>query len=95
MTPQERDEQIARYRRGAHILLEALTHLSDADLDGAAGDGGWSARSVAHHVADAELTGAARLRRLIAEDSPRLPPYTQRSTPAGSTTSATSPPRSH
>lgn len=75
MTPQERDEQISRYRRGAHILLEALTHLSNADLDRAAEDGGWSARSVAHHVADAELTGAARLRRLIAEDSPRLPPY--------------------
>jgi uncharacterized damage-inducible protein DinB len=77
MTPQERDELISRYRRGARTLLEALSRLSEADLDRATEEGGWSVRAVAHHVADAELTGAARLRRLIAEDSPRIPPYDQ------------------
>jgi hypothetical protein len=75
MTPQERGELVSRYRRGARTFVEALTRLSEADLDRTAEDGGWSARAVAHHVADAELTGAARLRRLIAEDSPRIPPY--------------------
>lgn len=75
MTPQQRDELVSRYRRGARTLLEALSRLPGAELDRTAEDGGWSARAVAHHVADAELTGAARLRRLIAEDSPRIPPY--------------------
>jgi hypothetical protein len=75
MTSHERAELVSRYRRGARALLDTLARIPDATLDRTATDGGWSPRSIAHHVADAELTGAARLRRLIAEEAPRISPY--------------------
>jgi DinB family protein len=77
MTSHERAELVSRYRGGARALLDTLAGIPDADLDRTAADGGWSPRTVAHHVADSELTAAARLRRLIAEDGPRIPPYDQ------------------
>ena len=77
MKSHERAELVSRYRRGARALLDTLAVVPDADLDRTAADGGWSPRTVAHHVADAELTAAARLRRLIAEDGPRISPYDQ------------------
>ncbi|HEX2500719.1 MAG TPA: DinB family protein [Methylomirabilota bacterium] len=35
----------------------------------------WSVRDVVHHLEDAELTGAVRLRRLLTEDAPVLPAF--------------------
>jgi hypothetical protein len=77
MTPEERRERIARYRRAARSVVEAASGLSEEDLDRAPADGGWSPRSVLHHVADTEVRGAARLLRLVAEDAPFLPAFDQ------------------
>ena len=49
-----------------------LAWASDEDLDRRPADGGWTAREVAHHLADIEAHGYIRLRRLIAEDGPVL-----------------------
>jgi hypothetical protein len=75
MTSEERAELVSRYRLGARALLETLTRLPEGTLDRTPDADSWTPRMIAHHVADAELTGIARLRRLIAEDSPRLVAY--------------------
>src|SRR5262245_24936886 len=74
MTP-ERARLIERYRGGAAELRAALAGATDDDLDRPAPDGGWSARQVAHHVAESEATAYVRLRRLVAEDSPTIVGY--------------------
>jgi hypothetical protein len=75
MTGDERRKQIGLYREGPDVVESAVAGLSDAELDRAAGDGGWTARQVVHHLADSEMTSALRLRRLIAEESPAIVGY--------------------
>jgi hypothetical protein len=56
-------------------VRDALAGATDAELDAVPADGGWSARQVVHHLADAETMAATRLRRLLAEDSPVIQAY--------------------
>ena len=71
----ERAALVARYRRGSAAVREALVGATDADLDAVPAGGGWSARQVVHHLADAETMAATRLRRLLAEDRPVIQAY--------------------
>jgi hypothetical protein len=71
----ERDALIERYRGGAAAFAAALDGLTDAQLDAVPSDGGWTARMVAHHVADSETNSYIRLRRLVAEDDPLIVGY--------------------
>jgi hypothetical protein len=77
MTPERRAELVSSYRLGASALLETLSSLPREYVDRITEPDGWTPRMVAHHVADAELTAGARLRRLIAEENPRLAAYDQ------------------
>jgi hypothetical protein len=74
MTP-ERARLLGRYRDGAAELRAALSDVTDEELDRPAADGGWTARQVAHHVAESEATAFVRLRRLVAEESPAIVGY--------------------
>jgi hypothetical protein len=74
MTP-ERVHLLEAYRGGAAELRAALADVTDEELDRPAPDGGWTARQVAHHVADSEATAYVRLRRLVAEESPAITGY--------------------
>jgi hypothetical protein len=67
-------ELIRRYRLGVAAVDEALAGATDADLDRRPDDG-WSARMVAHHLADSETNSYLRLRKLLAEDSPTIVGY--------------------
>lgn len=71
----DRSELIDRYRTGYQDVEDALADVSDADLDRRPADGGWTARMVAHHLADSETNSYVRLRRLVAEDSPAIVGY--------------------
>jgi len=70
----ERKALIRRYREGHNAVAEALRGLADEELDRSASDE-WTPRTIAHHLADSEMTSAIRLRRLIAEDSPVISGY--------------------
>jgi hypothetical protein len=70
-----RAELIERYKEGPRVLAEALEGISAAELDARPGPGEWTAREVAHHMADSEMTSAIRLRRLLAEDEPTIEGY--------------------
>lgn len=74
MDAKERTALIKRYRDGHSAVVDALQGLSEEELDCSA-SGEWTARMVAHHLADSEMTSAKRLRRLIAEDHPVIHGY--------------------
>lgn len=75
MTTSDRRALLERYREGAGEVEAALAGATDADLDRRPADGGWSARQVAHHLADSETMAYTRLRRLIADDDPVMQGY--------------------
>jgi hypothetical protein len=75
MDQERRPMLVQRYREGPAVVEAALAGATDAELDAQPADGGWSAREVAHHVADSEITSAVRLRRLIAEEAPAIIGY--------------------
>ena len=75
MDQQQRRVLIQRYRDGHRVLAEALAGATDAELDAQPPDGGWTARQIAHHVPDSEMTSAIRLRRLVAEERPEMYAY--------------------
>jgi hypothetical protein len=68
----ERADLIVRYRAGYGTLVAALDGLTPDELDWRTDPEAWSVRDVVHHLEDAELTGAVRLRRLLTEDAPFL-----------------------
>ncbi|MBI5947841.1 MAG: DinB family protein [Chloroflexi bacterium] len=74
MTPSEREALLQRYREGYDAVVAALDGVTAGELDAPAPDG-WTARQIVHHLADSEMTSAIRLRRLIAEENPRIDGY--------------------
>jgi hypothetical protein len=72
----ERTELLERYRTGTADVESALAGITDGGLDRPPPDSdSWTARQVAHHLADSEAMAYIRLRRLIAEDAPLIQGY--------------------
>ena len=63
-----------RFRTGYDDVVDALAGVTPDELDRRPPDG-WTARQIAHHLADSETTAYVRLRRLIAEDNPTIAGY--------------------
>jgi hypothetical protein len=70
-------ELLERFRRGAEIVASSATGAAGSELDYVPGPGKWSVRQILAHVADAEIVGAERFRRVIAEDDAALVAYDQ------------------
>jgi hypothetical protein len=77
MTAAERNKLIAQYDDGYRVVAEALAGATDEELDARPAPGKWTAREVAHHLADSEMTAATRLRLLVATDNPQIFGYDQ------------------
>jgi DinB superfamily len=75
MTPEERNEFIARYADGYQEVLNALEGFPNDSLGAHPIPGKWSAKEIVHHLADSEGTSAIRLRRLLVEDNPVIQGY--------------------
>ncbi len=71
----DRQELLRRYESGADEVDAALAGVTDEKLDQRPADGGWTARQVAHHLADSEAMAYIRLRRLVADDEARIEGY--------------------
>src|SRR5437879_9928771 len=65
-------ELLERFRRGAELLAVATTGAAGPELDYKPGEGRWSVRQIACHLADSEAATVVRLRQIIAEDNPAL-----------------------
>ncbi len=77
MNMSEIAELLERYRRGAELVAVATMGAAGPQLDFIPAPGAWSARQIVCHLADAEMIGAVRFRRVIAEDNPALDAYDQ------------------
>lgn len=75
MTAAERSALLDRFRAGSAAVDAALSGITDEELDRRPPSGEWTAREVAHHLADSEANAFVRLRRLIAEERPAIVGY--------------------
>ncbi|TMD99713.1 MAG: hypothetical protein E6I72_00495 [Chloroflexi bacterium] len=77
MTAEERQDLIRRYRDGYRVVSEALSGITEDELDTSA-DGEWTPRQIVHHLADSEMMSAIRIRRLLAESEPVIYGYDEK-----------------
>ncbi|HLO34663.1 MAG TPA: DinB family protein, partial [Candidatus Deferrimicrobium sp.] len=76
MDQSERTDLIERYRTGTADVEAAVAGITDEELDRPPADpDSWTARQVAHHLADSEAMAYIRLRRLLAENEPVIAGY--------------------
>ena len=68
---------LERFGRGAELAAVAATGAAGAELDWAPGPDKWSVRQILCHLADSEIVGAGRFRRIIAEENPAIVAYDQ------------------
>jgi hypothetical protein len=71
----DRQALLDRFRSGYAAVEAAVDGVSPPELDRRAAPGEWSVREIVHHLADSEAVAYVRLRRLIAEDQPRIEGY--------------------
>src|SRR5918998_3214489 len=77
MTNEERQQLIARYREGFDEVSRSIEGISDEDLRARPLPGKWTACEIVQHLADSEMNGAIRLRKLLTEDAPQIQGYDQ------------------
>ena len=77
MTNDERQQLIARYREGFDEVTRSIEGISDEDLRARPLPGKWTACEIVQHLADSEMNGAIRLRKLLTEDAPQIQGYDQ------------------
>jgi hypothetical protein len=70
-------ELLERFRRGAELVAVSITGAAGSEVDFVPQPGKWSIRQIVAHLADAEIVGTMRLRRIIAEDDPKLEAFDQ------------------
>ena len=70
-------ELLERFRRGAELVAVSITGAAGSELDFVPEPGKWSIRQIVAHLADAEMVATTRVRRIIAEDHPKLEAFDQ------------------
>lgn len=76
-------ELLERFRRGPELLAVATTGAAGSELDFKPGEGKWSVRQIACHLADSEAVACMRFRQLVAERDPTLWAYDEKAWAAG------------
>src|SRR4029079_11493369 len=77
MTPEERNDLIAKYAAGYEEVAQALNGFPAESLSARPIPGKWSAREIVHHLGDSESTSAFRIRKLLVEDNAIIEGYDQ------------------
>lgn len=77
LTTTERNEWIQKIQQLPLKLENAVKGLSDAQLDTPTGEGKWTSRQIAHHIADANINAYSRMKLIVTEEKPILKPYNQ------------------
>lgn len=68
---------IDQFEQGGTLLTSAIEGLTDAQLDSYPVPGTWSVRQIVIHLLDTDQIAAYRMKRIIAEDVPRLDVYNE------------------
>jgi hypothetical protein len=77
LTTSERNEWIQKIQQLPLKLETAVKGLSDTQLDTPTGEGKWTSRQIAHHIADANINAYSRMKLIVTEEKPILKPYNQ------------------
>lgn len=77
MTPEERNDLIARYAAGYEEVMQALNDFPAESLAARPIPGKWTVREIVHHLGDSESTSAFRIRKLLVEDNAIIEGYDQ------------------
>jgi hypothetical protein len=59
-------------------MREAVSGLTDRQLDTPYRPGGWTVRQVVHHVADSHMNAFVRLKLTLTENAPIIKPYDEK-----------------
>jgi uncharacterized damage-inducible protein DinB len=78
LTGEERAELIAAIRETPVRLREAVSGLSDAQLDTPYRDDGWTVRQVVHHVVDSHVNAYCRFKLAATEEHPTIRTYEEK-----------------
>jgi hypothetical protein len=73
--PGERPALIRRIEVTPARLREAVSGLTDAQLDTPYRDGGWTIRQVIHHVPDSHMNSYVRFKLALTENEPLIKTY--------------------
>jgi hypothetical protein len=77
MTRQRRAKLINQYAAGYDEVARALEGFPTGKLTARPFRGKWTAAEIVHHLADSEMTGAIRLRLMLAQDQTVIHAYDQ------------------
>jgi hypothetical protein len=72
VTDSERQALLETYRTAPARLAAVIDTLRPDEIDGRPSADAWTVREIVHHLADAEIISAARLRAILQEDNPAL-----------------------
>src|SRR5688500_2078104 len=59
-------------------MRNAVSGLTDAQLDTPYRPHGWTVRQVVHHVADSHMNGFTRIKLALTEENPTIKPYNEK-----------------
>lgn len=71
-------ELLERLRRGAELVAVSITGAAGSELDYVPEPAKWSIRQIVAHLSDSEMVAGMRLRRIIAEDNPKIEAYDEK-----------------
>jgi uncharacterized damage-inducible protein DinB len=74
-TDEERRQFIAQIAEAPSRLREAVSGLSEEQLDTEYRPGGWTVRQVVHHLPDSHLNRYVRFKLALTEEEPTIRPY--------------------
>lgn len=74
-TDEQRRSFIDEIEAAPARLRDAVTGLSERQLDTAYRPGGWTVRQVAHHLPDSHMNAYVRFKLALTEENPTIKPY--------------------
>ena len=74
-TPAQRQQWIAEIAAAPANMRAAVAGLTSVQLDTPYRPGGWTVRTVVHHVPDSHLNSYVRFKLALTEDEPVIKPY--------------------
>ena len=77
-SPQKRAAWVTTIESLPRHMRDAVSGLSEDQLDTPYRPGGWTVRQVVHHVADSHMNAYVRLKLALTEDAPAIKPYDEK-----------------
>jgi uncharacterized damage-inducible protein DinB len=74
-TSEKRTGWIGQIATTPAALRDAVSGLSDRQIDTPYREGGWNVRQVVHHVADSHMNAYIRFKLALTEETPTIKPY--------------------